>query len=140
MFPETMTEPKDETWWQRNDRIRVAQGYARLHDPKTGVRIDRGPDVCRGSEILGGGDVAGAAEPSTWEAFDAAQFATWEFEPVEFIVDGLFPSQGLLWIGGRAKRGKSLFLLYAFYRPRPLDGREGAAGIPQGASGRACRA
>jgi len=101
-----------ETWWQANDRMRVEQNYPPLHDPKTGARIDRGPLVYRGSEVLGSADPAGAAEPSTWEALDAAEFETWEAEPVRFIVEGLFPEQGLLWIGGRAKRGKSLFLLY----------------------------
>jgi hypothetical protein len=47
-----------------------------------------------------------------WTALDLAQWKAWTFGPVKFMVEGLIPLDGLVWLGGRPKRGKSLFALY----------------------------
>jgi hypothetical protein len=49
---------------------------------------------------------------ASWQVLDVAEFATWNFPPIEFIIEDLLPLRGLAWVGGRAKRGKSLFMLY----------------------------
>ena len=43
---------------------------------------------------------------------DAAAVDRWNFPPMEFLVDQLVPRRGLTWLGGRAKRGKSLLAVY----------------------------
>ena len=45
-----------------------------------------------------------------WPLYDAAD--SWDFPPVEFTVEGLLPTRGVVWIGGLPKRYKSLFMLY----------------------------
>jgi len=47
-----------------------------------------------------------------WNVLDLAKWKSWSFPPVEFMVEGLIPQDGLVWLGGRPKRGKSLFALY----------------------------
>ncbi len=49
---------------------------------------------------------------ASWQVMDVSEFTTWDFPPTEFTIEGLLPLRGLTWIGGRAKRGKSLFMLY----------------------------
>jgi KaiC/GvpD/RAD55 family RecA-like ATPase len=45
-----------------------------------------------------------------WSMYDAAD--EWEFDPITFAVDGLLPSRGVVWVGGKPKQGKSLLFLY----------------------------
>lgn len=52
------------------------------------------------------------APVENWNELDLAAWPTWNFPPVEFMVEGLIPRDGLIWLGGRPKRGKSLFALY----------------------------
>jgi len=47
----------------------------------------------------------------SWQTYDAAE--AWGFPPVEFAVEALLPARGVVWLGGRPKQGKSLFMLYA---------------------------
>jgi hypothetical protein len=50
--------------------------------------------------------------PADWNVLDLAEWQDWQFPPVKFMVDHLLPADGLVWLGGRPKRGKSLFSLY----------------------------
>ncbi len=44
--------------------------------------------------------------------YDVATWNTWDVPKVEFIVQGLLPRRGTMWVSGLPKQGKSLFVLY----------------------------
>src|SRR5689334_15507430 len=63
-------------------------------------------------EMGGLGGLIDRSNPKNWQILDAADFAAWDFPPVEWIIDGLLPKRGLAMMGGAPKGSKSLLWLY----------------------------
>ncbi len=50
--------------------------------------------------------------PATWQLHDVATLPTWDFPPIEWVIEHLIPAKSLVWLGGLPKRYKSLLMLY----------------------------